>query len=291
MKNGNLVLENEERSFIDQGQNFKFYNIDNLDRCYVKLHEHDFMEIFIYLSGSLTYVIEQGSFALKEFDILIVPPHTLHELIIKDKNVLYKRIVLWIYPQYIKQLSSSNTDLLKGILEFSKNGNYLIRNPEFTFTIKPYLEKIIKLEEEKKYGYDLLIENTFRELFIIINEFLEKHNNVIEATGNPVVLKTINYIENNLTSSLSLNEIAEHVGLDAFYLSHLFSKEVGTTIHKYVIKKRLSLAKKKLDEGFNVKEIIHQIGFRDESHFIQTFKKEYKLTPNKYKQLIKKRND
>ena len=290
MKKINSALANDEKRFIDDGQNYKFYNIDNLEKVYTKLHEHDFMEIFILMSGDISYVIEQGRFEIKEFDILLVPPHTLHELVIKDKTVPYKRLVLWIYPQYIKKLSTELTDLLEEINNFNKKGQYLIRNPEFTFTLKPYFEKILQLQEEKSYGHDILIENTFRELFILINHFLKTQNNTsFKASGNPMVLKTISYIENNLTNPLSLNDIAKQVGFDSFYLSHIFSKEVGTTIHKYIIKKRLNLAKRKLDEGYNIKEITKMVGFHDESHFIQTFKKEYNMTPNKYKNLTNKR--
>lgn len=284
MEKVNLALGRDEKRFIEDGQNYKFYDIDNLEKLYSKLHEHDFMEIFILLSGDVTYIIEQGQFTLKDFDILIVPPHTLHELAINDKNVLYKRLVLWIYPQYIKKLSTELTDLTKEIDEFTNSGQYLIRNPEFTFKIKPYLEKIIQLQEEQNYGYDILIENTFRELFIVINQFIKSNKSTtIKASGNPIVLKTISYIENNLAKTLSLKEIADYIGLDSFYLSHIFSKEVGTTIHKYVVKKRLNFAKKMLDEGYTVKQITKMIGFNDESHFIQTFKKEFTVTPNKYK--------
>ena len=152
MNKVNSALGYDEKRFIDDGKSYKFYDIDNLEKLYTNLHEHDFMEIFILLSGDITYVIEQGRFALKDFDILLVPPHTLHELAINDKSIPYKRLVLWIYPQYIQKLSTEYTNLMKEIDEFTKNGQYLIRNPEFTFTIKPYLEKIVKLQEEEKYG-------------------------------------------------------------------------------------------------------------------------------------------
>ena len=98
---------------------------------------------------------------------------------------------------------------------------------------------------------------------MIINQFIKNNcDSPIKATGNPIVLKTISYIENNLSNNVSLNDIAQYIGLDPFYLSHIFSKEVGSTIHKYVVKKRLNLAKKKLDEGYNIKQIISIIFFK-----------------------------
>ncbi len=286
----NLLMEDkatslafDELSFFANDENYKIYDVDNLEKMYSKIHDHDFIEIFILLSGSVTYFIEQGSYELKDFDIIFVPTHTLHQLTITNKDVKYKRMVLWIKKQYLEKLSSLNTNLLEQFIAYTKNNHYVIRNPEFTFRIKPYLEKVIKLEKEKSYGYDLLIENTFREMFIFANTFLEKEFDTIAAKGNPIIQRIIKYIEDNLSSELSLKELADELKLDECYLAHLFKKEVGTTIHKYVIKKRLNAAKNLLEQNYGVKDLISLVGFKDESHFIQCFKKEYGFTPKQYK--------
>ncbi len=283
MENKITSLEFDERAFLTNNENYKVYNVDSLEKIYSKIHDHDFIEIFILLSGSVTYFIEQGCYELKDFDIILVPPHTLHQLTITKNDIKYKRMVLWIRRQYLEKLSSSKTNLLEQFINYTKNNNYIIRNPEFTFKIKPYLERIIELEKEKKYGYDLLIENTFRELFIFSNTFLEKEFNSIPAKGNPIIQKIISHIEDNLSNELSLKELSSELNLDEFYLSHLFKKEVGTTIHKYVIKKRLNAAKNLLEKNYGVKDLISLVGFKDESHFIQCFKKEYGFTPKQYK--------
>ena len=159
-------LEFDERAFLKNNENYKIHLVDNFETMYSKIHDHDFIEIFILISGSVTYVIEQGNYELKDFDIILVPPHTIHQLTVTNKDVKYKRLVLWIRKQYLERLSSAKTYLLEQFMSHTKRNHYVIRNPEFTFKIKPYLEKIIELDKEKEYGYDLLIENTFRELFI-----------------------------------------------------------------------------------------------------------------------------
>ncbi|MCR4562370.1 MAG: AraC family transcriptional regulator, partial [Bacilli bacterium] len=98
----------------------------------------------------------------------------------------------------------------------------------------------------------------------------------------------IEYIEKHLDSELTLQNIAEYLQLDSFYLSHLFSKEVGITLHKYIIKKSMNKAKLMIDDGFPIKEVVSKTGFKDESHFIQSFKKEFNITPNKYRLYTRK---
>lgn len=276
-------LEFDERAFLKNNENYKIHLVDNLEKMYSKIHDHDFIEIFILLSGSVTYVIEQGNYELKDFDIILVPPHTIHQLTVTKNDVKYKRLVLWIRKQYLDRLSSEKTYLLEQFMKHTKNNHYVIRNPEFTFKIKPFLEKIIELDKNKEYGYDLLIENTFRELFIYANIALENEYDIVTSKGNPIVQRIIKYIEEHLSNELSLKEISDVLNFDEFYISHLFKKEVGTTIHKYVVRKRLSEAKKLLEKNYSVKDLISLIGFKDESHFIQCFKDEYGFTPKQYK--------
>lgn len=280
-------LGTDERSFIASNENYRIYNVDSLDKMYDKLHEHDFIEVFILLTGSVTYVVEQGVLQLKDFDIVLVPPHTLHKLSITKKDVPYKRIVLWIKKKYLKSISSEKTDLYHVIKEMSKDIHYIIRNPEFTLVIKPFFQKIISLQLEDLYGSDLLIENTIRELFLMLNQaIIKERRDATEAISNPIVLDVVKYIENNLSNPLTIKEISNALNFDSFYISHTFTEIVGTTIHKYIIKKRLNKAKNCLEEGMNIKDIIKVIGFNDESHFIQVFKKEFGSTPKQYQKRI-----
>ncbi len=283
MKDITTSLEFEERAFLKNNENYRIYSVDNLEKLYAKIHAHDFIEIFMLFSGSVTYVIEQGSYELKDFDIIFVPPHTLHQLTVMDKDVQYKRMVLWIRKQYLDRLSSTYTKLLEQFREYIGKKQYVIRNPEVTFQMKHFIEKIMQLEKEMPYGFDLLIENTFRELFIYLNIVLKKEMLSISTKGNPTVQKMIQHIEEHLSDELSLKELANALNLDEFYISHLFKKEMGTSVHKYVIKKRLNESKKLLEKNYSIRELISLIGFKDESHFIQCFKKEYGFTPKQYK--------
>lgn len=57
--------------------------------------------------------------------------------------------------------------------------------------------------------------------------------------SHPVIVKLIDYIENNLEKSLSLDILASKMFASKYYLSHLFKQETNTSLHQYIIKKRL----------------------------------------------------
>lgn len=281
-------LDFDERKYLDNNVDYMINKAESFSNMYTNLHEHDFAEIFFLVSGSVTYVIEQGQYDLKDYDIIVVPPHTLHQIKVNNKDAKFKRVVLWIYPQFIKHLSTKKTDLTEQLFKFSYKNNYLIHDPEFYFKIKPLLEQIISLQDSAEYASDVYAENLFRLLLIQFNKYLENRTDFPQPIGNPVILKLVNYIDEHLAEDLPLKQLAEYMEMDQFYLSHIFSKEVGVTIHKYIIKKRLNLAKKMLDDGIPIRTIVPRIGFNDISHFIQAFKIEYKITPLQYQKKARK---
>lgn len=93
------------------------------------------------------------------------------------------------------------------------------------------------------------------------------------------------YVYNNLHNRISLEELAQHVGLSAPYLSKLFHKEVGVTVTQYIMRKRIEAAENmlKFSELSSI-EISDYLCFSSESHFIHVFKKHIKITPKEYRE-------
>ncbi len=99
------------------------------------------------------------------------------------------------------------------------------------------------------------------------------------------VHKTIEYIEQNYSSKIKLEEIAELVHLNPSYLSKIFSRETGSTISQYITNHRLSIAKKLLRmSDLHIDEIAAKTGFYDTSHFTRVFSASIGITPNVYRQ-------
>lgn len=96
------------------------------------------------------------------------------------------------------------------------------------------------------------------------------------------IRKCVSYIDRNLHSKITLEELADEAGLSKDYLSQLFKKVTGTTVTQYMTKKRLDSAKQLLDRGTSLGDTAYGLGFCSESYFISCFKKEYGITPKEY---------
>ena len=96
------------------------------------------------------------------------------------------------------------------------------------------------------------------------------------------IRKCVSFIDLNLHSKITLDELAEISGLSKDYLSQLFKKTTGLNITEYIMKKRLNSAKQLLDRDVNISDTAYALGFCSESYFISCFKKKYGITPKEY---------
>ena len=101
------------------------------------------------------------------------------------------------------------------------------------------------------------------------------------------VQAVIDYMWEDLSRPLRLNEVAHSVNLSASRLQHLFKADTNMTPAQYLKSLRMQRAKQLIDSTFlNTKEIMQRVGMKDESHFVREFKRIYGLPPGSYKQRL-----
>ena len=100
-----------------------------------------------------------------------------------------------------------------------------------------------------------------------------------------IVEEIVHYVENNYYKNISLRELAENkYFVNYSYCSRLFSQETGMNFSKYLIQYRLKKAKTLLEnKDMKISFIAFEVGYNDVSHFIQSIKKSYGLTPEEYR--------
>lgn len=96
------------------------------------------------------------------------------------------------------------------------------------------------------------------------------------------------YINRHFADGITLADISENCFCSRSSVSHIFAKQQGISVMKYIQKKRLAEAKTLLlDSDFSIKTISEMTGFSDSNYFIARFKKEYGLPPAKFRKLSK----
>ncbi|ADL34438.1 transcriptional regulator AraC family [Butyrivibrio proteoclasticus B316] len=108
-----------------------------------------------------------------------------------------------------------------------------------------------------------------------------------KASVEPVqsgINKVTEYLTDNFSRDISLNEMAELAGFSPYYFLRRFKKETGLTPHQFLISARMSAAKYNLSNtGMTVSEIAYACGFEDESAFCYSFRKREGITPKEFR--------
>ncbi len=92
------------------------------------------------------------------------------------------------------------------------------------------------------------------------------------------------YVEGNLDRKISLEELAEHMGMSKFYFSRKFREYFGVSPGTYIAESRVNLAKKYLvSTNDTLARIAELLGYADQSHFSKQFRQYTGMNPSEYR--------
>ena len=269
----------------------KYFAVAHLykDEKAMEMHIHDCYEVYFSISGGKQFLIDNQVYDIAPGDLFLINQYDSHYLSQIDKE-LHERIVIMIDPEYMRSVSSEETNL---------DACFRNRSEHFSHKISltqeqqgRFLYFINKLVTSNGYGHDLLERATFTELFVMINKIVADRENNTEpeksSTYNEQVDSILSYLNNNLQYPVSIGDLSRHFYISESYICRIFKAATGTTINKYMTARRISIAKSLLAEGIGVSEVCERCGFSDYSNFLKAFTKSVGISPKKYSQYCNK---
>ena len=223
---------------------YEVFHYFNTDLAGVSLHHHDFYECYLFLSGDVTYLIEGKSYQLKPGDIILINSRELHQAYINSRETAYERFVLWINPAFLRLLSTEATDLTQ-CFERPGRKNVLRVDAEWQQNIRMLMNKLIFLEHFQGTGEDLLYRAYITELMVYLcNLTFNDHVRFdVDVKKSSRIDRILEYINSHLEEDITIDALSEYSYLSKFHLSREFKKHTGTTLHRYILQKKLIAAK------------------------------------------------
>lgn len=251
----------------------------------VELHHHDFFEIYFLIAGDVTYLIESKMVHVMPGDLLLISPQELHQVCIQPEMSAYERYVLWVDPSLLRRLSSEHSDLLTGLDPAHPNfGNQLRLKPQDRTRVQNLLEALQKETESADFGSDLLRESLITQLLVTVNRLILQQGALVDEVSyaDQAVARVMGYVNLHYSEPLTLDMLAEQFYVSKYHLSREFNRQVGTSIYRYIQKKRLLIARQLLDQGKKPNDVYNACGFNDYTCFYRAFKSEYGISPREY---------
>lgn len=179
----------------------------------------------------------------------------------------------------IKMKGMDGLEMLSNLKQIGYNGYIIILSGYQEFE---YAQKAI---ENGVYRYLLkpidipVLANIIGD----ISELLSANKNDIEMFQSELD-KAVAYIESHFKEDLSLNKLADMFHFEVSYFSKLLKKRFGMTYTEYVTKLRIDRAKEYLRKtDYVIEKIAYAVGYKDDKHFREMFKKYVGVSPAKYR--------
>ena len=187
-----------------------------------------------------------------------------------------------LFREYLSEAAKSgnlNHKLLSGLLmdatqlvfTYLKSkevlAHKLFQNPVYEFLLRQYTDSLENAELYLHY----LLKNAFDYL-----SFTASQASVAETIKN--------YIDSNYHRDLSRSDLANIVYLHPDYAARVFKNEMHISLNNYIIRKRITAAKKLLTETqLPVNTVADKVGYGNYSYFSKLFRRETGLTPQEWR--------
>lgn len=174
-----------------------------------------------------------------------------------------------------------------------------VRNRRYLFIIGAGLATRYAIEagvpQERVYSLsDLYIQkadvtDSEKDLKKITREFWEKLVELVRLTKSEKIfskpiMTCLNYIDSHFTFRITLQELADHVGMHPNYLAARFKEELGESFSSYITRRRIVTAQALLTRTeYTYSQIAYSLAFCSQSHFIKVFREKTGFTPRQYR--------
>lgn len=263
-------------------KNFEIHYNSDQDLTHIQSNQHDYYEFFFLISGAIDFFVDGHKHSLLPGDVLLIAPRQEHHSVIV-RGTPYERYVLWLDPGYVSALSSPSTNLSLAFQKSLASNGHITPDAEMRDLVHRLLESLLIASQSKGYGTDLLISAYIVELLVALAQF-HLFSQPIDTFSSapmtkPIVKNTLNYINEHIYESISVQEIANALFVSRSYLSKVFSEEMNIPLHQFISKKKLFLAKQDLVAGTSLKDVVTKYNFGDYSSFFRAFKQEFGQSP------------
>ena len=218
------------------------------------MHRHEFMQInYIYRGGK--HLINKQEFDVIKGDIFVIPPYVPHMITpVKDGNAEIFEFEFNI--DFINE-SFDSMDSMKSFLDFAYIEPFLVSEvqvkPRLNLSgkiqveVENILNEALREFTEKEDSFVLLVKSLLLKLLVIVGrEFsasLEKSDDKpIYARHRDAIYNAMNFIEENYTEDITMDDVVKVSMLSQSYFSYLFKSITRKTFIEYLNGIRISKA-------------------------------------------------
>lgn len=160
----------DERQYMI-GENYEVYEKQGAPIGAMTFHYHNFYEIIYVLEGEYSSMLETRTYHMKKGDFLLINQNVMHKYhYVEKKHDSSKRIILWVTPKLLAELSGGDMDFCACFQSGSCAYHFPIYYEEL---LQGYLLRLAMTElvETKQPGAKLVLDRGYLTLFFYLFKY------------------------------------------------------------------------------------------------------------------------
>ena len=257
----------------------------------VPRYHGDLHELVFIMNGSGSYEINDEVFPVSKGDVVSIKPNEVHRYT-DDSDI----------DSISLHFSFTQLELKNDVIERHYSARQEDEFLDFLTDHYPFIHVISTLENSLIFnkvrqlfqefrapspGSRLLVSIHFIEILILLarNYLYAKRGdslvaNEVDMRNNMMVRQILEYIDRNYAKQMNTSDIFEDYYMHPNHCRYLFKKAVGTSVSGYILRRRITEARRLIAEtSLSLQEISDKVGIQDYYYFLRAFKKIQGITP------------
>lgn len=250
---------------------------------YDHMHDHSFLEVCIFLSGKMLHFSGGHTYRLSRGDIFFARPGELHYALAAEDS-LYERYAFWIPEDFFSFFSTGDAEVLSVFGDERRGEGRVFRLSEGSEN--ELFVRLERLRDSLAGDENIVIFARLCEVISYINKNAEESDSVYgNGMGEipSIIHDVVRYVRENYQTITGIDEVAGKFYINRDYLTRVFGKYMGMTVHDYIRLIRINHACAMLSDKCGVTETAYACGFNSTSYFIRVFSKSVGMTPAKFR--------
>lgn len=163
---------------------------------------------------------------------------------------------------------------------------------DLTYSEDPWLIKSlgdlkVNMNPQERASKVLLQESQQQILLYLLENYSQRKRCSVNGGLSPHSKhRVFDFIVEHLGQDVSLNDLADVACLSTFHFARMFKNTTGLSPYQYLLKQRLEMAARKLQQQQNVLDVALSCGYSNHSRFARAFRGMYGLSPKEYRSLF-----
>jgi len=236
-------------------------------------HIHDTYSIGVIIQGAEKFNCQGSTYIAPQGSIAALDPDIAHDGYPESDGFVYRMM----YP---------SMELMANIHRDLTGKEALPHFKDIVYQDTALAQRLMGLHTVLEGSKDSLEQDS--AFALVLSDLIHRHTdrvNDFKQVGleHGPIAQIRQYLDDMYAKDITLDELANLVGLNRHYMIRAFKKHTGLTPHAYQNMRRAQSAKQQLSRGNLAIDVAMDCGFCDQSHLNRVFKKHFGLTPVQYR--------